>query len=153
MGSRRQARCRATDRSTAWMRLCHKVPAIGALGCLGCAFEGAFGIGAGAVAADHLGVVAEPVGKDGGLTVDQKVDGPVGGHVDQDSAMAVAATGGEVVQARRGDLADVGIGKSVNQPDQGGTAGRQAERARRPRTGVIRQSQRALGGDPAGGVK
>jgi hypothetical protein len=42
-----------------------QVLAIGALGRLGCAFEGAFGIGAGPVAADHFhfGVLAQPVAR------------------------------------------------------------------------------------------
>ena len=61
-----------------------QVPAVGDLDCLRCAVAGAFGIGAGPVAADHprAWVGLEPPGQRAGLTARQDVDRPAGGGID-----------------------------------------------------------------------
>ena len=65
-----------------------QVPAVSDLDRARCAVAGAFGIGAGPVAADHprARVGREPVGQRPGLAAGQHVDGPPGGGVDQDVA-------------------------------------------------------------------
>nr|WP_243761756.1 hypothetical protein [Streptomyces sp. YIM 98790] len=76
-----------------------QVPAVRALDGVGCSGACAVGVGGSAVAADDLdtGVVGQPGGKGGGLTVRQNIDGVVGVDIDQDRAVGVPPAEGEVV--------------------------------------------------------
>jgi hypothetical protein len=85
------------------------VPPVGYLGGLRCAGAGTVGVGTGPVPADdlHFGMGTQPLGEGFGVTAGQHVDWPVGGHVQQDRAVGVAAAQREVIHAQHGDLADV----------------------------------------------
>lgn len=105
------------------------MPPVGDLDRLRRAGAGAFGEAAGPVAADHLdaGMLAKPGGEDLGGAVVQNIDGPVGGHVDEDGGVGVAAPFGELVHAHDGERVDLGIGQRPDQPDQQGTRRRDTQ--------------------------
>jgi hypothetical protein len=79
-----------------------QVPAVGDLDRLRRGLPGGLGIGAGAAPADHLGsrMVAQPLGEGGGLPIGKQVHRAVGGHVDQDGAVDMAASQREVVHTQ-----------------------------------------------------
>jgi hypothetical protein len=102
-----------------------QVPAVGDLQRGRRSLPGALGVGAGAVAADHLGagMGLQPGGEGGGVAVGQQVDRAAGGHVDQHRAVVVAAAEGEVVHAKHRDRLDLGVGQGADQAQQRAAAG------------------------------
>jgi hypothetical protein len=106
-----------------------QVPAVGDLDRSRCTLTGAVGVGAGAVAAHHLGagVLPQPVGEGVGVPVAQQVHRAVGGHVDQDGAVVVAAAQREVVDAEHGHAGGRRVGQRAEQAQQGAAADRQPE--------------------------
>ena len=95
------------------------MPAVRDLLCFRGALAGAVGVGAGPVAADHLGpgVLLQPLRECGRLAVAQQVHGLAGLRVDQDGAVIPAAAEREII-----DLSGVLSHPSVTSPAWAWTA-------------------------------
>lgn len=108
------------------------------------ALAGAFGVTAGPVAADHLhaGMLTQPGGEDLAGAAVQDIDGPVGGRVDEDRGVGLAAPFGEVVHAQDRDRADLGVGQCPDQPDQQGAGHEDAQVSGQARPSAPGQGQR-----------
>jgi hypothetical protein len=89
-----------------------QVPAVSDLHGQGCPLVGAVGVRAGTVTAHDLGagMLAQPVGEGVGLPVGQQLQRAVGGHVDQHTAVDVAAAQREVVDPEHSHVAGIGVG-------------------------------------------
>jgi hypothetical protein len=120
------------------------MPAVGDLHGVRRAGAGALRVGAGTVAADDFGagMGPQPVGHRGGVAVGQQVDGPAGGHVDQDGAVHAPAAQREVVHAQHRDgLGPIRVGQRPEQPQQRGTPRRKPEPGGQPGSGTACQRQ------------
>lgn len=91
-----------TVASTAVPRFCQRWKAVGHLDRFRCTGPGAVGVGAGPVTADDLGagMPAQPAREGGGVPAGQQIERPAGLAVDEDSAVVVPATGGEVIDTQ-----------------------------------------------------
>jgi hypothetical protein len=133
-GSCRQERWRATARSTASARLCHRCHRVGHLGCQRGALGCAFGVAAAAVQADdlHAGVGVQPGPERFRGPLREHVDRPAALDIDQHRAVDVPLAQGKVIHAEHQRSPVLGVGRSADQPQQRGPAGRARQPAALP---------------------
>ncbi|GAA2374567.1 hypothetical protein GCM10010170_077730 [Dactylosporangium salmoneum] len=120
-----------------------EVPPVGDLDGVRSAAAGRFGVGASAVAADHLRarIRFQPGGERVRFAVWQHVDWGAGVQVDQDGAVAVATPEREVVDAEHGHCAGLAFRDRADQPQQGVAPGLEPETGGEPGGRPSRQGQ------------
>jgi len=115
-----------------------QVPAVGDLDGVRGTGADAVGVGASPVPADDydFGTAPQPRCDRVRGAVGQQVDGGAGGHVDDDGAVDVALTEGEVVDAQDGDLFEGPVGNRPHGSQHGVAADGDAEPVRESGTGA-----------------
>ncbi|MDH6115359.1 hypothetical protein P3T36_007195 [Kitasatospora sp. MAP12-15] len=102
-----------------------------------------FGVGGGAVAADHLDarVLGQPAGDCRDGAVGQQVDGPARLDVDQDRRVDVSFAQCELVHAEHARRRRRALREGSYQPQQRGSAHRSGESVCQPGAGAAREHQ------------